>query len=103
MGFIPIFCCPINRQLKLACAFKGEARGRYDKMKKFPRKEVNHMPSGNRRLYQLDHCTYNCSYHIVWTPKYRGKVLGDTYIKQELKRMFKYILRMATMILTPLD
>ena len=40
---------------------------------------------------QLDHCTYNCSYHIVWTPRYRGKVLADTYIKQEMKRMFKQI------------
>ena len=42
-------------------------------------------------LYQLDHSTYHCSYHIVWTPRYRGKVLADTYIKQELKRMFKQI------------
>ncbi len=43
------------------------------------------------KLYQLDHCTYDCSYHVVWTPRYRGKVLADTYIKQELKRMFKQI------------
>jgi putative transposase len=45
----------------------------------------------NSRLYQLDHCTYYCWYHIVWTPKYRGKVLADKYIKQELKRIFKAI------------
>ena len=45
----------------------------------------------NYLLYQLEHCTYHCSYHLVWTPKYRGKVLANTYIKQELKRMFKYI------------
>lgn len=45
----------------------------------------------NRRLYQLSHTTYVCDYHIVWTPKYRGKVLGDSYIKQELKKMFKYV------------
>ncbi len=45
----------------------------------------------NRRLYQLSHSTWVCSYHIVWCPKYRGKVLGHSYIKQELKRMFKYI------------
>jgi putative transposase len=43
------------------------------------------------KCYQLKHCTYDCSYHIVWTPRYRGKVLGDAYIKQELKRMFKQI------------
>lgn len=42
-------------------------------------------------LYQLEHCTYHCSYHIVWTPRYRGKVLSDLYIKQELQRMFKTI------------
>lgn len=29
--------------------------------------------------------------HIVWTPKYRGKVMVSKYIKDELKRMFKYI------------
>jgi len=43
------------------------------------------------QLYQLEHCTYHCSYHIVWAPRYRGKVLTDKYIKQELKRMFKQI------------
>jgi len=45
------------------------------------------------RLYQLDHCTYRCFYHLVWTPRYRGKVLADTYIKAELKRIFKAIAR----------
>ena len=45
----------------------------------------------NKRLYQLSHCTYICEYHIVWTPKYRGKVLADTYIKQQLRRIFKQI------------
>ena len=44
-------------------------------------------------LYQLEHCTYHCSYHIVWTPRYRGKVLADNYIKQELRRMFNQIAR----------
>ena len=42
-------------------------------------------------IYQLNHCTYHCSYHLVWTPRYRGKVLADIFIKQELKRMFKQI------------
>jgi len=46
---------------------------------------------GNRRVYQLSHCTYTCQYHFVCTPKYREKVLADTYIKQELKRIFKQI------------
>ena len=45
----------------------------------------------NRRLYQQSHATWVCDYHIVWCPKYRGKVLGDAFIKQELKKMFKYV------------
>jgi putative transposase len=45
----------------------------------------------NGRLYNLSHCTYICKYHFVWTPKYRGKVLADNYIKQEFKRIFKKI------------
>jgi putative transposase len=43
------------------------------------------------KLYKLEHCTYLCQYHIVWIPRYRNKVLADTYIKQELKRIFKFI------------
>ena len=43
------------------------------------------------QLYKLSHCTYICQYHIVWTPRYRGKVMADSYIKLELKRMFKFI------------
>jgi len=45
----------------------------------------------NRRLYQLDHSTWKCDYHLVWTPKYRGHVLGDRFIKQELRRIIKMI------------
>ena len=45
----------------------------------------------NRRVYQLSHCTYVCQYHLVWTPKYRGKVLEDKYIKQKFKRISKLI------------
>ena len=45
----------------------------------------------NGRLYNLDHCTYVCQYHLVWVTKYRGKILTDNYIKNELKRMIKQI------------
>ena len=45
----------------------------------------------SRRLYQQSHVTWICDYHLVWCPKYRGRVLEDTYIKQELKREFKYL------------
>lgn len=51
-------------------------------------KHILHM---NRRLYQQSHATWVCDYHIVWCPKYRGKVLAPSFIKQELKKMFKYI------------
>ena len=47
--------------------------------------------ASSTRLYQLEHCTYRCEYHIVWIPKYRGKVMSNTYIKQEFKRIFKQI------------
>lgn len=43
------------------------------------------------KLYKLEHSTYLCQYHMVWIPRYRGKVLADNYIKQELKRIFKFI------------
>jgi len=56
------------------------------------RKEVT-LIMANNRLYQLSHCTYTCQYHLVWTPKYRGKVMADKYIKAELKRIFKQICR----------
>ena len=45
----------------------------------------------NKRLYQLGHCTYRCSYHLVWIPKYRGKMMTDKYIKAEMGRIFKQI------------
>ena len=47
----------------------------------------------NGRLYQLNHCTYLCSYHIVWTPRYRGAVMSSMFIKTEFKRIFKAICR----------
>ena len=45
----------------------------------------------NHRLYHLNHCTYNCQYHLVWIPRYRGRVMQDKYIKAEFKRIFKMI------------
>ena len=45
------------------------------------------------KCYQLDHCSYDCNFHIVWTPRYRGRVLADTFIKQELKREIKNIVQ----------
>lgn len=44
-----------------------------------------------RYIKNLSHSYYECKYHIVWTPKYRGKVLKDQRIKQEMNRIFKMI------------
>ena len=49
------------------------------------------MKRHNNKLYFLNHCTYLCQYHIVWTPKYRGRVLVSKYIKDEVKRIIKLI------------
>ena len=45
----------------------------------------------NGRLYKQDHATYQCEYHLVWTTRYRGKVMVSKYIKLEFKRIFKMI------------
>lgn len=42
-------------------------------------------------MYHLSHCTYVCQYHVVWTTRYRGRVLQDKYTKAELKRIFRQI------------
>ena len=49
------------------------------------------MSSHKRTIRTLTHCFYDLKYHLVWTPKYRGKVLGPDKIKQELRRIFESI------------
>ncbi len=44
-----------------------------------------------RTIRTLSHCFYDCKYHMVWTPKYRGKVLKDRYIKDELRRIINLV------------
>lgn len=44
-----------------------------------------------RTIRTLSHCFYDTKYHIVWTPKYRGKVLGSQKIKDELQRIIESI------------
>jgi putative transposase len=44
-----------------------------------------------RTIRTLSHCYYDLKYHYVWTPKYRGTVLGDTKTQSELKRIFESI------------
>ncbi len=51
------------------------------------------------KCYKLDHCTYSCSYHIVWTPRYRGKVLASKFVKAELKRQLSQIARWKGLVI----
>jgi putative transposase len=46
-----------------------------------------------RTIRTLSHCFYDLKYHFVWTPKYRGKVLGAEKVKSELTRIFETICR----------
>ena len=49
------------------------------------------MSSNKRTIRTLSHCFYDLKYHLVWTPKYRGKVLGAEKVKSELRRIFETI------------
>jgi len=44
-----------------------------------------------RNIKNLSHCYYDCKYHIVWTPKFRGKVLKNDHIKKELTRILTMV------------
>ena len=49
------------------------------------------MLNHKRTIRTLSHCFYDLKYHFVWTPKYRGKVLGAEKVKSELRRIFETI------------
>ncbi len=49
------------------------------------------MLHNRRTIRTLLHCFYNLKYHIVWTPKYRGKVLVGPKVKQELRRILEML------------
>jgi putative transposase len=51
------------------------------------------MSQHKRTIRTLAHCFYDLKYHLAWTPKYRGKVLASTKVKNELKRIFESICR----------
>ena len=44
-----------------------------------------------RDIRTQTHSFYDCKYHIVFTPKYRGKVLRSNYIKQEVRRVIRLV------------
>ncbi len=49
------------------------------------------MNNQKRTIHTLSHSYYDLKYHIVWIPKYRGKVLNTNKIKSELRRIFESI------------
>ena len=49
------------------------------------------MSTQRRTIRTLSHCFYDCKYHIVFTPRYRGKIFKDKHVKQELDRIIKLI------------
>ena len=44
-----------------------------------------------RTIRTLSHSFYDLKYHIVWTPKYRGKVLASEQVKREIHKIFTSI------------
>src|SRR3989338_180771 len=51
------------------------------------------MNSHKRTIRTLSHCFYDLKYHIVFTPKYRGKVLSAQKVQDELRRIFESIVK----------
>jgi len=49
------------------------------------------MKTYKRTIRTLSHSFYDLKYHLVWTPKYRGKVLASQKVKDELRRIFETI------------
>jgi len=56
-----------------------------------------------RTIRTLSHSYYDLKYHIVWTPKYRGKVLNTNKIKSELRRIFESICKWKHWIIIELS
>ena len=51
------------------------------------------MKTYKRTIRTLSHCFYDLKYHLVWTPKYRGRVLTAGKVRQELQRIFESIVK----------
>ena len=49
------------------------------------------MTPHKRTIRTLSHGFYDLKYHLVWAPKYRGKVLANEKVKGELRRIFETI------------
>ena len=44
-----------------------------------------------RTIRTLSHCFWDCKYHCVWTPRYRGAILNNDFLKKELTRILKLV------------
>jgi putative transposase len=54
------------------------------------------MPEGEKTMAKWKkaaHVVYQCSYHLVWTPKYRYRILQGT-IKEYVEKKIQINLRM---------
>ena len=106
--YILLFCYPLNPQLQLRCSFEGKAVAKRDREVTFRKEKYilkppcrktgwfysyNHNDTcmHTRNIKSLSHSYYELKYHIVWTPKYRGKVLKPPKVKQELRRIIEQI------------
>lgn len=49
------------------------------------------MSQRHYRIKTLSHCFYDCKYHIVWTPKYHGKIFQASYVRQEVNRLIRTV------------
>lgn len=45
----------------------------------------------HRYIKKLSHCYYECKYHFVFAPKYRGKILAQDHVKTEVRRIINLI------------
>ena len=43
------------------------------------------------KVYQQNHSTYICKYHIVWTTKWRKQIMKDKWVKEEMRRIIRVI------------
>ncbi len=48
---------------------------------------------------KLSHSTYDCRYHMVFTPKYRYSVLGDEKVKEFVQKVFEQVCEWKDIIL----
>lgn len=86
-----IFVYPKNPQRSWGVRLKATPYAKAARQGGFSKSPYTFMSIHKRTIRTLSHCFYDLKYHLVWTPKYRGKVLGQDKIKSELRRIFESI------------